>query len=440
MKKRRKVARIFSSTENVRILLGTVLMIVLALVFVLVGETFTIADFIEISTFSAIVIAFLFDSIIKKIAAHFRKGGEDENKLTTDYDKLVGKYSRVTSFVCVENEGADDRNRQVGRKITGCKFKSKKQEDVDKFVLPVCDKIPLKNKKIEIYDDNQKMYEPCSYVWEHMDLLSKIHEFSYKYNNTNIRVDRIIEDEETVLIKTSRTKYFYSLMTNRSMDYQINDISYREMFEEGPFLRELENSTLSNHLGFNGYVETEDGKFVFVVRHDRATIGKNMIQNSIGASLKTKYALDENKKLTVAGIMNAIQNEIIDELKLEKLADFASRKGAIFRNFSFRENVLYFYRDVVEGGKPQLMFYAKLPIHSDELLSVYTEKKAKRNTDAEIYTLVDGHQLVLVNREDLGKIYLAPDAMVINGKAYQAMPSSVASHSMLMEYLNSENG
>ena len=69
----------------------------------------------------------------------------------------------------------------------------------------------------------------------------------------------------------------------------------RDVYEYGPFLPKLRDEVLSNHLGFNGFVESKDGYIPFIKRNRAVSIGKSTYGNSIGASLKTKYALDENR-------------------------------------------------------------------------------------------------------------------------------------------------
>ena len=65
--------------------------------------------------------------------------------------------------------------------------------------------------------------------------------------------------------------------------------------------------------------------------------------------MKAKMALDANQRFTKEGLKNSILGEIKDELKIE-------RKDIIF---SIEENVIAAYRDLVEGGKPQLLFVVK---------------------------------------------------------------------------------
>ncbi len=143
------------------------------------------------------------------------------------------------------------------------------------------------------------------------------HDFSPIYN-TNVRVDGILVEGSQVTLTTSRSTYFDSLLTNRSMDYPCDDgRSVRDVYEPGPFLTPLSESRLSNHLGFNGFVELSDGNIVLVVRRSNLSIGKNALGSSVAASMKSKYALDDDRNLTRGGIAKAIQKEVVDELRIE---------------------------------------------------------------------------------------------------------------------------
>ena len=63
------------------------------------------------------------------------------------------------------------------------------------------------------------------------------------FNELRGRLDDIIEDKDTVTLKLSRSQYYYSLLTNRAPDYELDSgISIREAFEPGPYLMDLNKS------------------------------------------------------------------------------------------------------------------------------------------------------------------------------------------------------
>ena len=60
-----------------------------------------------------------------------------------------------------------------------------------------------------------------------------------------------------IYFQTEWTTYYASLVTNRVADFYISEgISIRELYESGPWMKALCDSQLSNHLGFNGFIES----------------------------------------------------------------------------------------------------------------------------------------------------------------------------------------
>lgn len=139
-----------------------------------------------------------------------------------------------------------------------------------------------------------------------------------------------------------------------------NDKTIRKIFELGLYIRPLNVSRMSNHLGFNGFVMKKDGKIPFIKRSDNLSIGKKMLATSIGASLKTKYAVghDSDMLFTKKSLGWAILGEIKDKLTLKSI-HVTDEEAA--------DSIFAFYRDLVECGKPQFLFFLKLDISSQEL-------------------------------------------------------------------------
>lgn len=121
-------------------------------------------------------------------------------------------------------------------------------------------------------------------------------------------------------------------------------MTLRELFEPGPRIQPLKSSQFSNHLGYNGFIISKDRYVVFVKRRNSLSIAKRTYGDSIGASMKSKWALAQgNGAFTAEGLVKSILNEVLDELCIktencEKL------------------HIIGAYRDLVECGKPQLLF------------------------------------------------------------------------------------
>lgn len=400
---KRKLSRWFNKHLNVDAIKMAILFIPLA--YLLIKEIrqgqFSLDSFLDVG----ILVSFLLVAVCELIASLLGNligtKCEDATKLTEDYDKLCKKYPRE-EFVML-----GDKKCPV---ICLC---LRKRKDAP-FTLIIRE------------NDERKRYELPSQVADRSDDIMNAHRYSKIHNNWNIRLDDLQQNGNEISLIYSTTMYFDSLITNRAMDYDWgNGKTVREVYEPGPFLSTLSESKLSNHLGFNGFIETADGQIIFVMRYGKVSIGKRTLANSIGAAMKTRYCLNDEKQFDKEGLDNAIRGEIKDELKLE-ISDSDDLCDCIFG----------FYRDVVEGGKPQFLFYYKTDWDSEKIKKalkdgIKEDKKKKRGP-----FLTDGKKLIFIPRTELGELELAPGYLKRkNGKKYRMMPSAVASVELLKEYL-----
>lgn len=371
---------------------------------------------IDWTMFTSIVIALLLNSFSKICQAVLLNRLEDSAKLTSDYKKLVSKYS--DDVIVYDNCSASQENLQ----------KLRKKHDL-KIQIPVICEYKLENCMIEIQDSTVRYQLPDT-IGSHFDELFAAHSTSQVYNQLNIRVDDWNCKNGKFMIKSSRTTYFDSLVTNRAMDFQCgNGLTVRELFEFGPYLHPLKESCLSNHIGFNGFIESSDGYIVFVKRGGKLSIGKRTYGNSIGASLKAKYALNSAGEFTEAGLINGILHEIKDELKIPKEA---------LETFSFTEHLIAAYRDLVEGGKPQLLFFIRSCWTKNRITHNFISVKRNLDKSKKNRLLEDGKKLLWIPTKELVQIGILPDMIIYHGKSYRMMPSASASVVMLLEYLKKE--
>lgn len=120
-----------------------------------------------------------------------------------------------------------------------------------------------------------------------------------------------------------------------------------------------------------------------------------------------------------------MRREITAELKIDQA------------NFNFSErNIIAIYRDLVEGGKPQLLFFLKVNQTAKEIESNFmkvTKKTNRRILQSKM--LADGEQLIFVDKSKLESMYIAPDKVKIENTFYPTMPSASACIVLLIEYL-----
>ncbi len=390
------------TSDNVQMAVLFVPLLIILIQKINAGD-FSWDGFFDISILISFLFAFLCGNIAKAITQYVSAKFEDSTKLTENYEWLVKKYSNE-NMVSYQN----------------------KQFPVIPLVLR-----KAQDQAFDIvfnHDMCEKKYELPKQVSENSDWLMQAHKHSTVYNNMNVRINNIKHHDNQLLITYSKTTYYDSLITNRAMDYELsNGKTIREIYEPGPFMNYLSDSKMSNHLGFNGFIETKDGKIVLVVRGDNLSIGKNTLADSIGAAYKTKHGLDENRRMSVETLRKAIRMEIQDELKIK-----------IREDVKLEQTIFAFYRDMVEGGKPQFLFYYKLPDLTVEQFKKNFEKE-KKSTDKK-NVIIDGERFVFLGLEEMKECQIHPEKIVLpNGKEYKMMPSASAAIVMLLEHCDKKN-
>ncbi len=387
-----------------------------------------LVDFFDFSIFSSFIGIALINIFSRVIEKYIASKLEDSVKLTTEYKKLIKSYTvPEADSEAMQRTTADG---EINKLITwdGADHSKKR------LVLPEIYVCNLYHCPVRILDSQNK-YQLPEEIEAHFDEIMEAYKTSIIYNQLNIRVDNWHLDEENhnFVIRTSRTEYFKSLATNRAMDYRWkNGLTVRSVLDYGPFMHSLEESQLSNHLGFNGFIESSDKMIMFVKRGAHLSIGKNMYGTSVGASLKSKYGLT-NGVFTKEGLKKAICMEIEDECKIH----------VNMEKFILENHLIAAYRDMVEGGKPQLLFF----LHIDHM----TRNDIEKNFQARVKTvknkktsvIEDGFRFLWLTREEIQKVELGDDYMLHNNKKYPMTPSTVASIVLLQNHfreLEKSNG
>lgn len=159
---------------------------------------------------------------------------EDAMKLSEDYAALINKYSKEL-----------DKMIKWGNTIIPSIVLCNRKINDPPFDIEFC------------HDNFKKKYELPKQIADNSDTLFKAHEHSIVYNNMNIRLDGLTcNDKFGIKLTYSKTTYYDSLLTNRAMDYPFKGSrTPREVYEPGPFLNSLPELKMSNHLGFNGFMD-----------------------------------------------------------------------------------------------------------------------------------------------------------------------------------------
>lgn len=408
MKKRiKKIMYNFIKNEGI-----TAIIILIIILFVFIKNN--IIDKAEVSLIdwtmlTSIVIALIINNFSKIIKAILMNKLEDSVKLTCDYTELIATYKN--NMISYDNKSASQKNL---RKL--------KKSNLKIYIPVICEFI-FENCRIDIKDSKSK-YKLPNEVDKHFDEIFKVHSTSKIYNQLLIRVDDWKYEDKKFVIKTSRTTFFDSLVTNRAMDFCWNNgLTVRNRYECGPYIHPLNESCLSNHLGFNGFIESSDGYIIFVKRGNKLSIGKGMYGCSVSAILNgINCSGDFTKEELIKGILCTID----EELKLSKNE---------LEKFSIDKHIIAAYRDIVEGGKPQLLFYMKSYLKKKQIEENFFDKIKKNENSKKEKLLEDGRNLLFIAKSELNQLCILPDKIIHYGKSYHMMPSVTASIVMLIKYL-----
>lgn len=272
--------------------------------------------------------------------------------------------------------------------------------------------------------DEQLDYQIPQKIQPYLDELMASHKQAYINDNLTIRLKDFQINNQQITLFTERTTYFHSLMTNRACDKKLsNQQTVRDMLEPSGQMTSLGQSLFSNHIGINVFIETSDQKFVFILRGKKVSIGANKLGIAVAASLKAKYALNEEKKFTLEGFQNGIVKEIADELQLE------------VPHFNIEQNFIAMYRDLIEAGKPQFIFYYKTNLTFAQLQQQFTPPKEAIQTN-----VVDGITLVGIDKSNLVQDSFFKDYSVIDdlGQHYTFSPSHATALVILLNHLHNK--
>ena len=422
--KKRKSEALYAMIMDNSLIAATMGVLLLAIL-LLCGFSLGIEELVDLKALVTIILSCIVGILLVTLRFYLINRLEDSIKLTKDYQGLISKYSAETGWYRCDNTGAAEEN-----------FSALKEEERETLRrsgnvvrFPVIRDSLLTGKEVWIRD-SQEMYELPEEVRPYEADLFKAHETAHLYNQLNIRVTDWKETDGRFEIHTARTTYFKSMVTNRAIDFRLkSEMTVRDMLQYGPFVPSPAESRLSNHLGFNGFLITSDGKIPLVRRSSAMSIGKHTCGPSVGASLKAKYALDEKRNFSVKGLLEGIRREIMDELKLTEEQVRPLDETCLIAA----------YRDIVEGCKPQLLFCFASALTKEELEKQFRdalkEKAAKNKRSIEEEEKEDGRKLIWLDADRLDEyLYLQTD-IVVRGERHSCVPSATVSLLMLRDFL-----
>ena len=395
------------------------LLVVIAAIFALAGafdsfQTFwtAIKDFITSGDTVSLVVVAAVSLIIASFALRGRKFLEESMKIEDDHHKIICQYSdhektepnskRYTpngAFMYLTNLPANRKKPSNPESDKHSKAYKNREADIKaymdgKLYLPSVNVYAnvKGNAKLEFADTDEK-FELPRFVRDNALALMEAHGDSSFSNNVTVRLNDLTEKEDKLTLQTGRSQYFDMLITNRCMDYKLNDmLSLRDVLESGSTVSSIDESQLGNQIGINGLIFTSDGYLLVEKRGYKKTTWKNKFAQPISLAMKKsdieclnppKKAKDEKKPEEEPKICKTIPK---GEMQAEKVfKDIVL--GTIGKNFGLmEEDILEFRisdnffglaRDLLEGGKPNMYFYVTVKMTAAEF-DAFLEDKAYR--------------------------------------------------------------
>jgi len=223
---------------------------------------------------------------------------------------------------------------------------------------------------ITILDDPNKNFQLEELIENKFLEILKSHTGSYFRNYTTVRLDdfKFDSSKKELTLYTSRSSFFNHLVTNRAVDYRVdNFVSLRMIYDHSTTMVPLSKSVYSNHIGINALLFLNDGHFLIPHRAANSTISKNKIT----ASIATRLVLsDFSKEMT----LNALTS---DNLKTY-MKDHLFLPDNVIDNC--RVEFLGFGRDIYEGGKPQFYYAIYTDLEAVEYATILQNCKPKKRT------------------------------------------------------------
>lgn len=347
-----------------------------------------------ISFFSAGIITI----IIVTIGSHVEDRLEESLKIEDDHRKIILKYKKhEKKKLEVENINFYDKkgvfmelhhtvkNQKVKNNIKDIYSKEYKEiEDIlnlyreySVILLPSVNVFTNREKNIKLsFDDCLTEKQLPDFVIGNAQEFMEAHKYSNTSNNITIRLDDFDFQDNKLTLHTSRTYYYHMLLTNRCMDYQIKSgMSIRGLYEFKDSITPLHESKLSNQIGINGMIITNDGYVLLEKRGRNKTTWKNKFAQPISLALKeSDLKLDDTRLLN--SDFDYSNKKMMNVIKETMKSNFGLLEED-YEELSVEKNLLGIARDLLEGGKPNLYFVVTVKYNHNEFLDVLKQKAGR---------------------------------------------------------------
>ncbi len=269
-------------------------------------------------------LGFFISNLVVGLIQMIFRSVEDNAKVTDDTEKLVKLYK----------DDAVEKKVEINNTFANVAYKPLYFNDGSPLVVE---------------DDATKNFKPDDFISDNYQLLLSAHRMSKKENFTTVRLDDFKIQQGQAKFSLSRSNYYYHLVTNRAIDYHIDDdLSLRAYYDFGPAMCSLTDSNMSNHIGINALVYLKDGELLLPRRSGNSTISKNLITSSIAIML----LLPPDNKISA--------EYLFKDCILEGLVSRTKMKPEWIQESQIDIEFLGFGQNPYEGGKPQFYYSVKM--------------------------------------------------------------------------------
>ncbi len=344
---------------------------------------------------------------------------EETMKTEDNHHKIIHHYSGHPAKILDDKENFFDKNGNyltIGN-VRPMKLKNhqkdpfsdsykKQQKEIDFYnkgylVLPSVNVYAniLGNGTLR-FDDALTEGELPDFVVQNISAILNAHRHSKKANNVTIRLKDVEMDGDTLVMKTERSNYLRMLLTNRCMDYVLdNGMTLRDLYEYDKTVNLLKDSKLSNQIGINGVVLSKDGYLLVEKRDNSKTTWKNKFAQPISLALK-ETDLKLNEKGMIDGGVEKAEENLFRVIRKTLKGNFGFTEED-YEPLSFQNNFLGLARDLLEGGKPNLFFVVTMNYNAQELLAVLRKNAASTDEKTALKTEKLASDYYLMHYDDI---------------------------------------
>ena len=350
-----------------------------------------VKDFITSGDTISIVVVAIATLLVATIALRARRKLEESLKIEDDHHKIIVQYwGHVEPKKNSEGVAPQPdimylvHTPSVRKNIKNCekdeysKNYVQRQKDIDDYVNDGKLYLPSVNvyanvggnAQVSLVDSATKHQLP-KFVQDNALALLEAHKGSHVSNGVTIRLNDVTVEGDNLTLKTGRSQYFDMLITNRCMDYTLNDqVSLRDVYESGSKVSPLGKSQLGNQLGINGLIFSNDGYLLVEKRGYHKTTWKNKFAQPISLAMKKSDVKSFKEDGTIASPADTVFKDII-------LGTIENNFGLTEENivsFELSKNLFGIARDLLEGGKPNMYFYVTANMSAVELAKFLQDK------------------------------------------------------------------